>query len=337
MHRSLVPLLVAVLLVGCRREEVSTGSGSDAPFPLEMPPGAPAIDVPEENPLTEASVALGRKLFFDPRLSRPEGISCSSCHLPAYAFADTAMRSVGSVGLTGLRNSPSLGNVAYQRDLFRDGGVPSLELQVLAPVHDEREMDSNINDVALALRDEPEYDRLSRTAYGRRMDPYVITRAIASYERTLLSGWSRYDRYINGETGALTAQEIEGLQLFQSPALNCTGCHSGFDLTAYEFHNIGTTLDYGDDPGRMRITLLPADEGKFKVPSLRNVALTAPYMHDGSMATLEQVIDHFASGGLAHPNRSPLMQPFTLSASEKAALLAFLQSLTDERSLDQVP
>jgi cytochrome c peroxidase len=292
------------------------------------------FEVPPDNPLTEASVALGRRLFFDGRLSRPAGTSCASCHFPDRAFADTAALSTGSTGLTGMRNSPSLGNVAYHRRLFRDGGVPSLEMQVLAPIHDEKEMDSDINVVSAQLRHEPEYDRLSRLAYRRPLDPWVITRAIASYERTLLSGWSRYDRFRNGDATALTAQEQEGLALFESPALNCTGCHGGFDLSQHEFHNIGTTLDYSPDPGRQRITLLAADEGRFKVPSLRNVALTAPYMHDGSMATLEEVIDHFASGGLPHPNRSPLMQPFALDAQQKAALIAFLQSLTDERPLD---
>jgi cytochrome c peroxidase len=239
--------------------------------------------------------------------------------------------------MVGMRNSPWLGNLAYHPSFFRDGGVPSLEMQVLAPMHDEREMNSNINTVAETLRNDPEYDRLSRSAYGRKLDPWVITRAIASYERTLVSGWSRYDRFLNGDASALTAQEQQGMQLFQSAALNCSGCHSGFDLSDHSFQNIGTTMDYSADLGRERITLLPSDRGRFKVPSLRNIALTAPYMHDGGMATLDEVVDHFASGGLPHANRSPLMQPFTLTSSERDALIAFLFSLTDDRSLDQVP
>ncbi len=338
MRGAFILLLAATVLAGCRKDDpLADGTSMNEPFVLELPPGAPAMEVPAENPLTVAGVALGKELFFDERLSRPVGTSCASCHLPDHAFADTAMRSIGSTLLTGMRNSPTLGNVGYQRRLFRDGGVPSLEMQVLAPLHDEKEMDSNINEVAEALRDEPEYDQLSRLAYGKRLDPWVITRAIASYERTLISGWSRYDRFMNGDATALTPQEVQGMQLFNSSALNCTACHSGFDITAYEFVNIGTTLDYSADPGRQRITLLPADEGKLKVPTLRNVALTAPYMHDGGMATLEEVIDHFASGGLPHPNRSPLMQPFAITVAEKEALVAFLHSLTDERSLDQVP
>jgi cytochrome c peroxidase len=304
-------LLVAAVVAGCRREDASQDDVPvNAPFALELPVGAPAMEVPAENPLTVAGVELGKKLFFDERLSRPVGTSCASCHLPDHAFSDTTGLSIGSTLLTGMRNSPTLGNVAFHRRLFRDGGVPNLEMQVLAPLHDEKEMDSNINEVAEALRDEPAYDQLSQRAYGRRLDPWVITRAIASYE---------------------------GLQLFNSAALNCVACHGGFDLSEHDFHNVGTAMDYGSDPGRQRITLLAADEGKFKVPTLRNVALTAPYMHDGSMTTLGEVIDHFASGGLPHPNRSELMQPFTLTTGEKAALIAFLRSLTDERSLDQVP
>jgi cytochrome c peroxidase len=331
-------LLVAAVVAGCRREDASQDDVPvNAPFALELPVGAPAMEVPAENPLTVAGVELGKKLFFDERLSRPVGTSCASCHLPDHAFSDTTGLSIGSTLLTGMRNSPTLGNVAFHRRLFRDGGVPNLEMQVLAPLHDEKEMDSNINEVAEALRDEPAYDQLSQRAYGRRLDPWVITRAIASYERTLISGWSRYDRFMNGDATALTAQEVEGLQLFNSAALNCVACHGGFDLSEHDFHNVGTAMDYGSDPGRQRITLLAADEGKFKVPTLRNVALTAPYMHDGSMTTLGEVIDHFASGGLPHPNRSELLQPFTLTTGEKAALIAFLRSLTDERSLDQVP
>lgn len=335
--RTILLGVVLLALAACGREDKDMPTGTNEPFPLELPPGAPAMDVPAENPLTVWSVTLGKKLFFDERLSQPAGTSCASCHLPERAFSDTTARSTGSTGLTGMRNSPWLGNLAYHPYFFRDGGVPSLEMQVLAPLHDELEMNSNINTVAEVLRDDPEYNRLSSFAYGRRLDPWVITRAIASYERTLVSGWSRYDRFLNGEASALTAQEQQGLQLFQSAALSCTGCHSGFDLSDHSFQNIGTTMDYSADPGRERITLAAVDAGRFKVPSLRNVALTAPYMHDGGMATLGEVIDHFASGGLPHANRSTLLQPFTLTATERDALIAFLRSLTDERKLDQVP
>jgi cytochrome c peroxidase len=139
-----------------------------------------------------------------------------------------------------------------------------------------------------------------------------------------------------GDAAALSEAEVRGWQLFSSPALNCTACHSGFDLSDHGFQNVGQYLHY-TDPGRERITLQASDNGRFKTPSLRNVALTAPYMHDGAFTTLEEVVDHFASGGHPHPNRSPLLQPFVLSLQERADLVAFLHSLTDERPLDQVP
>jgi cytochrome c peroxidase len=251
------------------------------------------------------------------------------------AFSDTSARSTGVDGAMGLRNSPTLGNVAYHGSFFRDGGVPTLERQVLAPVHDPVEMDHDITLVAEQLREVEPYRTLSMKAYARALDPYVITRAIASYERTLISGWSRYDRYLQGQAEALSDAEIRGLALFNSERLNCTACHSGFDLSDHDFHNVGQYMTYADS-GRARITLNPGDNGKFKTPTLRNVAMTAPYMHDGSLATLSQVIDLFASGGLPHPGRDPEMQSFVLSQEEKDDLIAFLSALTDERTLDQV-
>jgi cytochrome c peroxidase len=296
-----------------------------------MPP------VPEENPLTVASVSLGKALFFDPRLSRDGTISCATCHHPDRAFSDTVALSLGIEGRTGFRNSPTLGNVAYHPNFFRDGGVPTLERQVIAPVSDVAEMDHSLEGAAEAVADDQRYQRLSQLAYGRELDPFVITRALASYERTLLSGWSRFDRYFyQGQSTALTESEVRGWELFRSGTLNCTACHSGFDFSDHSFQNIGQYEDY-TDPGRERISLDPADNGKFKVPTLRNIALTGPYMHDGAMITLEEVVDHFASGGMAHPNKSPLIPSFALTAVEKADLIAFLHALTDERSLDQVP
>jgi cytochrome c peroxidase len=179
---------------------------------------------------------------------------------------------------------------------------------------------------------------LSRKAYDRVLDGYVITRAIACYERTLVSGWSRYDRFLyEGDATALTAEERHGWELFSNEAAGCAGCHSGFDLSDHTYRNIGTSLDHTQDPGRERITLRPEDRGKFKVPTLRNVALTAPYMHDGSMSTLEEVVDHFATGGVDDPNKDPLVMQRRLSAQDKADLASFLRSLTDDRSLDRVP
>lgn len=336
MNRASLVLLLVLVLSACRKDPGFQELEVDGPFPLELPIGFPFPDIPEDNPLTTASVQLGKALFFDPRLSRDGTISCASCHLPELAFSDGLAVSIGIEGRLSVRNSPSLGNVAYHDNFFRDGGVPTLELQVIAPIHDPVEMDHDIQMAAAHLSEVEPYERLSMLAYGRPMDAWVLTRAIASYERTLISGWSRWDRWMNGDPTAMSTSEVRGWQLFNSPALNCISCHSGFDLSDQGFHNIGQYLEY-TDPGRERISLLAEDFGKFKTPSLRNVARTAPYMHDGTMATLDEVLDHFASGGLAHPNRSPLLQTFVQDGQERADLLAFLHALNDERSLDQVP
>lgn len=336
MKKVVLPLLAILALAACRKDPGLEVSERDSPFALQLPPGFPYPNIPADNPLTTASVQLGKALFFDPRLSSEGTLSCASCHLPDHAFSDTVALSLGVQGRVGVRNSPSLGNVAYHPALFRDGGVPSLELQVIAPIHDPLEMDYDIQQAAADLRNEQPYERLSMLAYGRPFDAWVLTRAIASYERTLISGWSRWDRWMLGDATAMDSSEVRGWQLFNSSELQCSACHNGFDLKDNGFHNIGQYLHY-NDPGRERITLQTEDLGKFKTPSLRNVALTAPYMYDGGMTSLSEVLDHFSSGGAAHPNRSPLLQPFVLSVQDKADVIAFLHALTDERTLDQVP
>lgn len=329
-------LLVTLLLSACRKDPALVQPDPDHPFALVLAPGAPMPPIPAENPLTQASVSLGKALFFDPRLSRNGMVSCASCHFPTHAFSDTVALSHGIDGQVGMRNAPTLANVAYHPALFRDGGVPTLERQVIAPLQDSVEMDHTLNGAVAAVEGDAQLQQLSWRAYGRALDPFVITRAIACYERTLISGWSRYDRYIQGDAAVLTDAERHGMELFNSDELNCTACHNGFDLSDHSYQNIGQYLVY-TDPGRERISTDPADGGKFKVPTLRNVAVTGPYMHDGAMATLAEVIDHFASGGLDHPNKSPLLTSFVLSAGDKADLIAFLHALTDERNIDHVP
>lgn len=327
----------ALLLSSCRKDPAIPTVEVDSPFPLQLPPGAPYPEFPPGEPFTVASVKLGKALFFDPRLSRDGTISCASCHHPDRAFSDIVPLSIGVAGRTGMRNSPTLANVAYHPAFFKDGGVPTLERQVIVPIQDTVEMDHDIQAAATTLQNDAEYQRMSMLAYGRALDPFVITRSIASYERTLISGWSRFDRYhYQGDATAMTPAEINGWELFNSAELNCTACHNGFDLSDHSYQNIGLYTSYADR-GRGRITLDPLDDGKFKVPTLRNIALTGPYMHDGSMTTLEEVVDHFAVGGQPHPNRSPLLTNFALSAEDKSDLIAFLNALTDERSLDQVP
>lgn len=328
-------LVVLPLWVGCAVDDLQTPDPGKVLFLLEVPYGWPDPLLREDNPLTVASVELGKALFFDERLSLGRGIACASCHLPARAFSDTVALSIGVHGQPGSRNAPSLANVAYHRLLDRDGGAPTLEQQVFIPLYAEDEMDSDPQQVVELLKDDPHIADLSGQAYDRPFDLYVLTRALANYQRTLISGYSRYDRHLNGDDAAMDAQERRGMRLFFGEA-RCSACHSGNDFSDHGFHNIGTSMDDAADHGRQRITLSPADRGKFKTPTLRNVALTAPYMHDGSMGTLEEVIEHFNEEGLANPNKDPLLTPLHLTPAQKEDLAAFLRALTDERSLDQV-
>lgn len=316
-----VILTITILLTSCQKAEL--------PYALPLPNGFTMPEIPEDNQLSKERVALGKQLFFDPILSRDSSISCSSCHLQEHAFADPRQLSVGIEGRLGLRNSPSLANIAYRESFFYDGGVPTLELQVAAPIEDHNEMDFNLVDLVARLKAHPTYPAEFKAAYGTDPSAYSLSRAVASFERTLLSGNSAYDQLKNGNTNALNASAKRGMQLFFSERTACGSCHSGVNFTNEEFINIGLYNDFSADPGRRRVTTLQDDIGKFKVPSLRNVAVTAPYMHDGSMATLEDVVDFFNGGGQAHPNKSPMIQALGLSDQEKADIVAFLKSLTD--------
>jgi cytochrome c peroxidase len=308
------------------QEEKERGT---TPYHLDIPMGFDPMPIPDDNPLTVEGVELGKKLFYDPILSSDYNMSCAGCHLQEYAFADTVPISRGAHHEhIGTRNSPSLANVGYLKALFSEGGVPSLELQVLAPMGEKSEMDLQIRDAVSRMKEIPEYVDLAKRAYDREIDPWVITHALASFQRTLISGDSPFDRYYyQGKEEAISQAAKNGWKRFQ--ALNCNACHSGFLFTGQGFFNIGLYEEY-EDTGRGRLHDDPKDIGKFKVPSLRNVALTAPYMHDGSLETLDEVLDHFASGGKDHPNKSSLVRGFELDSVARGELLAFLESLTDK-------
>ena len=320
-------LLLLILLAGCTPDPGPADPVDRTPYQLILPAGFPTPDIPADNELTTARVALGKKLFYDPVLSRDSTVSCASCHRQELAFAHDQPISPGIEGRLGFRNSPTLTNVAYLDLVNKDGGVVKLDLQALVPIEDHNEMDFRGILAAQRLRSDPAYLELSLRAYGRAPDSYVISRALAAFQRTLISGESRFDRAERGET-SLTVAETRGRNLFFSERTHCGSCHGGFNFTFNEFENNGRYPDY-EDQGRMRVTLDPADEGKFRVPTLRNVARTAPYMHDGSLPTLAAVIDHYDQGGSGHPNQNPLVRPLHLSAQEKADLLAFLHTLTD--------
>ena len=321
-------IFLAIILIG-----LSACEQPVQPEPLEsllaVPSGFPEPLFPEDNRFSEDRWVLGKKLFFDPILSADQSISCASCHKPELGFSDDRALSLGVSKRLGVRNAPTLANVAYHPYYTREGGVPTLEMQILVPVQEHAEFDFNILLIAERLKADSSYVQLSHLAYERDPDAFVITRAIACFERTLLSGESRYDKFILGDQTALSSQEKIGLNLFFSDRLSCSACHSGFNFTNYSFENNGLYAEY-PDPGRFRLTNNEADRALFKVPTLRNIEVTAPYMHDGSIQTLEEVINHYNEGGANHPHKSSLIRQLLLLPNEKEALVAFLKSLTDD-------
>lgn len=286
--------------------------------------------IPDNNILTTARVKLGKKLFFDKRLSADGSVSCGSCHKKANAYADNNVTTQGAHGIKNPRNVPTLINVAYQKRMFMEGGVPDLETQVLSPFTSRGELDLSINAALTRIHSDSTYQSLAQKAYGDTLDAYMIAKAIASFERTLLSTGSAYDRYLSGDTAALNTGAKNGMRLFFSERTKCSSCHAGFLFTDQKYYNIGLN-PISNDEGRARITLDSADLGKFKTPTLRNVSLTAPYMHDGSLRTLFDVINHYNTGGADHPNKDPRIDSLGLSKGEINALILFLNSLTDSQ------
>lgn len=316
---------------------IATGCETDDPIPYELkiPSWFPEMAIPPDNQLTQARIDLGRKLFYEPLLSSDSSVSCGACHQQELAFTDGLPKSMGVDGVIGLRNAPTLANVGYAPRLFHDGGVSDLELQSQQPIFSPEEMNFSIAGFLERIADDEEYRWMFNEAYGREPDAFGITRAIASFERTFISGNSRFDHYTyQGMETALSEQELRGKTLFFSDGTKCATCHQPPLFTNYAYENIGLYLNYADS-GRARISHLPEDRGRFKVPTLRNIELTAPYMHDGSMQSLEQVVVHFNSGGVGHPNQSADILPLNLTAQQQADLVAFLRTLTDQQFLTE--
>ncbi len=298
-----------------------------------IPDGFPAIEFPADNAFTKERWLLGKALFYEKQLSLDSSVSCASCHSQQFGFSDNVALSKGFKQRLGNRNAPSIINVAYHPNFTREGGVPSLEMQVLVPIQEHNEFNNNILDIAKRLSTNQKLQNLSYLAYNRPLDFYVIPRALATFERSLLSGNSKFDQYKKG-TISLTEEEQKGMNLFFSDRTNCSDCHNGFNFTNYQFENNGLYETY-NDPGRKRLTGLDSDLSKFKVPSLRNIEVTAPYMYDGSLPDLEAVINHYNSGGKQHPNKSEKIKALQLSQDEKKQVIAFLKTLTDASFLNQ--
>jgi len=321
-------------------EERPVGVVTEVRPPLGLPP----VPVPSDNPITRETIALGRKLFHDRKLSMNDTVSCASCHNPRAGFADGMKTSLGIDGKTGTRNAPTVLNAAYASIQFWDGRAASLEEQSAGPISNPLEMNQG-HDVCVAkLEADPTYQAEFKKAFG----PGPITigkvqKAIASFERTLLSGNSSFDRFeFGGDKSALSPAAVRALAIFKDRKRgNCITCHT-IDkahalFTDGKFHNLGVGVNSeGEltDLGRYDQTKVDADKGAFKTPTLRNVSKTAPYMHDGSLKTLRQVVDFYAGGGNSNDHLDKDIKSLNLSASERDDLVAFLESLTGEMPPD---
>lgn len=307
------------------RKDINLSSSSI--FLQQVPPGFPPVSYPQDNGLNINRIALGKLLFFDPILSADSSVSCSSCHKPEFLFADTGSLSFGIQHQTTKRNTPSIINIAYHPYFNLDGGVRTLELQALVPLQATNEMNSTIEDLEQKLMRQKQYRSWFQKAFGTEPNIYGVTRALAAYQRTLIMANSKFDQYFyEGYSNALSMTEAAGMSLFFSEKSKCSHCHNGFNFTNYAFENNGLYLNYADQ-GRYLVTLNLIDQGKFKVPSLRHISHTSPYMHDGSLKTLDDVLNHYASGGQGHPNQSEIIANIQLNEVEKAQIVAFLKTL----------
>lgn len=276
-------------------------------------------------------VQLGKHLFYDPILSRDSTISCATCHRQELAFTDGLTKSVGIRNRMVTRNSPTLTNVGNRTMLLLDGVNPNLESQVGVPIQEHNEFDFHVLLVLDRIAKNPKYVEWTRKGYNSEVNEFVLKDAIASFERTLISDNSPYDRFLNGDYTALDNAQKKGMELFFE-GLYCAQCHSGPDFTEDRLTNNGLYQVYADT-GRMRLTEREVDRAIFKVPTLRNIAVTAPYMHNGSINTLEEVIKHYESGGHPHPGKGKEIVPFNLTNEQRSNLIRFLEALTDEEFL----
>lgn len=335
-------MLCVCVFSSCKKDD-ETQALNPAPHPtsLEVPGNFPAVMDDPDNPLTVEGIALGRKLFYDTRLSGNNKISCASCHKQALAFSDgIALSNIGVSNQTLHRHAPPLFNLAWVKSgLFWDGGSKNLESQALGPLASRDEMFQDLKELERELKQVPEYVQQFRFLFNRDINAIDAIKAIAQFERTLVSAGSKYDFYVRKAPGSsLTSLEIEGLALVNA---KCRSCHSGELFTDDGYHNNGLDNDFPADlegiyQGRFRVTFNPADLGKFKTPSLRNVALTAPYMHDGRFKTLDDVLNHYSQNIKTSPTldaalyKNASMPGIPISEEEKTAIKAFLLTLSDQ-------
>ncbi|MBK7425871.1 MAG: cytochrome C peroxidase [Saprospiraceae bacterium] len=354
--RSCIILLFTVLIAfsGCRKDDPQVDDPivdlqniayNPSAHTIPIPPLFPQMVIPADNPTTQEGVLLGRFLFYDPIMSRDSSISCATCHKQELSFTDGLDKSIGIDGKVGKRSSMSLANIGFaNRGLFWDGRVSSLEIQALHPVEDPNEMDEKWPNVIRKLQVHPTYQQMFRKAFGiknnKEITKEMVAKALAQFQRTMVSAGSKYDKFIRQEILDLDNDEFEGMSMFNDNsggALKdggCAHCHSPVLFTADNYFNNGLLTDAQQamTQTRFNVTGFNSDMGKFRAVSLRNIALTAPYMHDGSLASLDDVIEHYSTGGVPSTNVDGLIPEHgavPTSASEKDKLIKFLNTLTD--------
>ena len=284
------------------------------------------VPAPDDNPLSLPAITLGRRLFFDTRLSRDDTRSCASCHIPGLNFADKVPRSSGVSGRVAARHTPAIINMAWGSSFFWDGRAESLEQAVLMPISNPRELDFSPAMAVARFATDSDYGAAFAAAFGTPPDTSTLAKALASYVRSIRSGDSRVDRFRSGAPTALSAAEQRGMGLFFGDA-RCSRCHVGANFTDEDFHNTGVALGSGDS-GREHVTGRREDRGRFRTPTLRDVSRTSPYMHDGSLPSIESVIEFYDRGGKLNDNLDREIRPLHLTPAAKADLAAFLRALT---------
>jgi len=293
-----------------------------------------AFPVPANNHVTSARVELGKMLFFDPRLSGSNWISCATCHNPAMGWSDGLPTAIGNGMTTLKRATPTIVNTAFNELQMWDGRFHSLEEQAVGPMQAPGEMNSTMGDILSKLKSMPGYVQAFEQAYpGEGVSQDTVAKAVASFERTIISQGAPFDAWVHGKQNAINSSAQRGFDLFTGKA-NCVACHSGPNFTDEGFHNIGLN---GDDVGRFAKLPIKISKGAFKTPTLRDIALTAPYMHNGEYRTLEEVIDHYDRGGDNKENLDPSIQPLGLTRQEKRDLLQFLKTLSGKQVAVTLP
>ncbi len=312
-------LLPAALILGFAQQDVKP--------PLGLPP----LSWPADNPYSPAKAELGRLLYFDKRLSADESVSCASCHDPKFAFTDGAAVSTGIKSQKGGRSAPTILNRAYTLAQFWDGRAATLEEQAKGPMANPIEMGNTHDAIVTKLKTVAGYRPLFAKAFGsEEVNIDRIAMAIACFERTVFSGNAPYDRYKRGDKKAMTPEQVRGMSVFFDKA-KCDKCHEGANFTLNMYANLGVGSDKPEpDVGRFAVTKDPKDWGRFKTPTLRDIANTGPYMHDGSLKTLEEVVDFYDKGGIKNKNLDENIKPLKLTDQEKKDLVAFMKALSGE-------